>query len=79
MSHDHMAHSMNSSGGHGMHHMDHGSMDHGSMDHGSMDHGSMNHGDHAGMDHSMHKAASAGDPCSGGGQMHGMMVNKFTK
>jgi copper resistance protein B len=46
---------------------DHGSMDHGSMDHSAMDHGSMDHGaqtdqpaqdPHAGMDHSMHHAAS---------------------
>ncbi|CAL7947814.1 unnamed protein product [Xylocopa violacea] len=80
MSHDHTAHMMNTSGGHGVHdaHASHHGMDHSnmhatmpsSMDHTGMDHGGM---DHSSMDHSGHSVPSTGDACANMG-MHGMSM-----
>lgn len=62
MSHDHMAHMMNVSGGHASHdlHAAHQAMDHSAMDHSSMGHGG-------------HPVASTAEACANMG-MHGMSV-----
>lgn len=72
MSHDHMAHIMNSSGGHmaGDSHAFHRDMDQSNIHenmHASMDHNHMKHGS---MDHT---AADTSDACAGMG-MHGMLM-----
>ncbi|KAK0172625.1 hypothetical protein PV328_005922 [Microctonus aethiopoides] len=71
MSHDHMAHMMNASGGHGAHEMHHG-MDHSTMNHATMDHDSkIGHQ----MGHGVDTMTKAGDMCGEGG--HGMMMMAF--
>ncbi|KAK0179735.1 hypothetical protein PV327_005458 [Microctonus hyperodae] len=70
MSHDHMAHMMNASGGHGAHSMHHG-MDHSTMNHATMDHDSKM--GHQMMGHGVD--TKAGDVCGEGG--HGMMMMAF--
>lgn len=73
MSHDHMAHMMNASGGHGAHEMHHG-MDHSTMNHGTMDHDSkMGHQ----MGHGVHTMTKAGDMCGEGGHSMMMVINKY--
>lgn len=71
MSHDHMAHMMNVSGGHASHdlHAAHQATDHSSM-HNSMDHSAM---DHSSMGHGGHPVASTAEACANMG-MHGMSV-----
>ncbi|XP_076160617.1 copper transporter 1A isoform X2 [Ptiloglossa arizonensis] len=76
MSHDHMAHMMNASGGHTAHGapMSHAGMDHSNMHEGmlhqSMDHASMNHGS---MDHMVHTDTDSASACANMGT-HGMLM-----
>ncbi|CAK9821854.1 High affinity copper uptake protein 1 [Anthophora retusa] len=75
MSHDHMAHMLNSSDGHSVHdtHAFHQSMDHSNMHSSmasSMDHSNMQHGS---MNHEGHPVASTAEACANMG-MHGMLM-----